>query len=52
MLRPPHQLTSYDAVHVELAITLALPLCTIDRNMGLAERALDVELVSRRKDDG
>ena len=40
----PHQLTAYDAVYVELALTLNLPLFTHDRNQKDAATNLGIEL--------
>lgn len=42
----PHQLTTYDAVYVELASRLALPLFSLDNNMITAARRLGVPVVS------
>lgn len=41
----PHQLTSYDALYLELAISLDLPLCTLDRNLQIAARRSGLSLV-------
>jgi len=44
----PHQLTSYDALYLELAIVVGKPLCTLDNGMQDAARRLGVELVIDR----
>jgi predicted nucleic acid-binding protein len=41
----PHQLTAYDAVYVELALTKGLPLLTFDRNQQAAARRLGIEVI-------
>jgi predicted nucleic acid-binding protein len=41
----PHQLTSYDALYLELAISLDLPLCTLDRNLQSAARRSGLTLI-------
>ncbi|MCA8953155.1 MAG: type II toxin-antitoxin system VapC family toxin [Planctomycetes bacterium] len=49
----PHQLTSYDALYLELAIGVGKPLCTLDHGMQDAARRLGVELViDRDRGDG
>ncbi len=45
----PHQLTSYDAVDLELAMSLKLPLFTRDNNLIAAARRVGVELVADRE---
>jgi predicted nucleic acid-binding protein len=44
----PHQLTSYDAVYLELAMSLALPLFTRDNNLRDAAKRVGVTLVSEK----
>lgn len=44
----PHQLTSYDALYLELAIAVGKPLCTLDNGMRDAARRLGVALVIDR----
>lgn len=44
----PHQLTAYDAVYLELATALGLPLWTYDRNLQQAAKRLGVELFAER----
>lgn len=41
----PHQLTSYDAAYLDLAIRLNLPLCTCDRGMARAASGLGIALL-------
>ena len=41
----PHQLTTYDALYAELAVSLGLPLCTLDHGLQDAVRRLGVRLV-------
>lgn len=41
-----HQLSAYDAVYLELATTLALPLWTNDRNLQDAAKRIGVELIT------
>jgi len=41
----PHQLTSYDAVYLDLAITTGLPLYTYDHNLQVAAERLGVERI-------
>ncbi len=48
----PHQLTSYDALYLELAISLGLPLCTLDRNLQSAARRCGVDLIIDFERDG
>ncbi len=49
----PCQLTSYDALYLELAVTLGRPLCTLDKGMQDAARRLGIELViDRDRSDG
>lgn len=45
MLARPHQLTSDDAVYLESAIRLRLPLFTLDHNLLKAGEAAGVEVV-------
>ncbi len=40
-----HGLTSYDAVYLELALRLRLPLCSLDRGLCAAARAVGVEVL-------
>ena len=40
----PHQVTAYDAVYLELATELGLPLWTYDRDLQQAAKRLGVEL--------
>ena len=40
----PHQLTTYDALYLELAISVGMPLCTLDRGLQAAARRLGVAL--------
>ena len=49
LLARPHQLTAYDAVYLELATTLGLPLCTMDRNLKQAAKRLGVTLIQDSK---
>jgi predicted nucleic acid-binding protein len=42
----PHQLTSYDAIYLELAMSLKLPLFTRDNNLRAAAKRVGVKLVS------
>lgn len=44
----PHQLTSYDAIYLELAINVGKPICTLDKGMQDAARRIGVELVIDR----
>lgn len=44
-LSRPHQLSSYDALYLELAVGRGLPLLTGDRNLRDAARRVGVELV-------
>ena len=39
----PHQLLSYDAAYLEVAVRQHLPLVTMDRNLQLAAQRLHVE---------
>ena len=39
----PHQLSSYDAAYLEVAVRQHLPLVTMDRNLQLAAQRLHVE---------
>jgi predicted nucleic acid-binding protein len=41
----PHQLSAYDAVYLDLAVTLALPLFTRDTNLRAAAKRTGVPLV-------
>lgn len=41
----PHQLSSYDAVYLDAAVRLRLPLITHDRNLRLAAEREGVELL-------
>lgn len=43
----PHQLTAYDALYLELAISLSLPLCTFDRGLQGAARQSGVPLATK-----
>lgn len=43
----PHQLTAYDALYLELAISAGLPLCTFDGALQAAARQCGVLLVTR-----
>ena len=45
----PHQLTSYDALYLELAVAVGRPLCTLDNGLQDAARRLGVELIIDRK---
>ena len=45
-LARPHQLSAYDAVYLDLAISLNLPLFTDDRNLQHACNRAGVELIS------
>ena len=47
-LARPYQLTSYDALYLELAVTMARPLCTLDHGLQDAARRLGVPLVIDR----
>ena len=40
----PHQLTAYDAVYLELAMTLSIPLYTLDKNLQQAALRSGVNL--------
>ena len=40
----PHQLSSYDAVYLELAVRMGIPLLTHDKNLRSAARRMGVEL--------
>jgi len=42
-----HQLTSYDAVYLELALRRRLPLATLDEPLRKAARKLDVKLLAQ-----
>jgi predicted nucleic acid-binding protein len=42
-----HQLTSYDAVYLELAIRRRLPLASLDNNLRRGAKALGVELLGK-----
>jgi predicted nucleic acid-binding protein len=42
-----HQLTSYDAVYLELALRRRLPLATLDEPLRKAARKLDVKLLGQ-----
>lgn len=44
----PHQLTSYDALYLELAIATGRPLCTLDNGMQDAARRLGIDLIIDR----
>lgn len=48
----PHQLTSYDALYLELAIAVGKPLCTLDHGLQDAARRIGVELVIDREREG
>jgi predicted nucleic acid-binding protein len=41
----PHQLTSYDAVYLELAVIRNLPLLTLDRNLRSAAERIGLPLL-------
>lgn len=41
----PHQLTAYDAVYLDLAISLGLPLLTDDMNLRAAALRIGMELI-------
>lgn len=45
----PHQLTTYDACYLELALRLGLPLLTLDNNLRDAARRIGVALVLDRQ---
>jgi len=45
----PHQLTSYDALYLELAVAVARPLCTLDGGLQDAAHRLGVQLVIDRQ---
>lgn len=40
----PHQLTAYDAIYLELAMTLSIPLYTLDKNLQQAALRSGVHL--------
>lgn len=42
-----HQLTSYDAVYLELALRSQLPLATLDEQLRRAAKSLGIELLGR-----
>jgi predicted nucleic acid-binding protein len=42
----PHQLSAYDAVYLDLAVRLALPLFTHDTNLRNAARRIGLQLVN------
>jgi predicted nucleic acid-binding protein len=42
-----HQITSYDAVYLELALRRHLPLATLDEQLRKAARKLDVKLLGQ-----
>ena len=44
-LARPHQLTAYDAVYLDLAITRGVPLYTLDKNLQQAAKKLGVERI-------
>ena len=41
----PHQLTAYDAIYLDLAISLALPLFTDDGNLRIAAERVGVPVI-------
>ncbi len=41
----PHQLTAYDAIYLDLAISLALPLFTNDGNLRIAAERVGVPVI-------
>ena len=41
-----HSLTAYDAAYLELAIRLAIPLATLDKDLRKAARAAGVPIVT------
>jgi predicted nucleic acid-binding protein len=45
----PHQLTAYDAIYLQLAVSLGLPLFTRDKNLRNAAMRVGVPLVTDRK---
>jgi predicted nucleic acid-binding protein len=45
----PHQLSAYDAVYLELAIRLGLPLFTRDSNLRVAAARVGVKLIGHGK---
>ena len=45
----PHHLTAYDALYLELAVSVGLPLCTFDGGLQDAARRLGVELIVDRR---
>lgn len=49
LLARPHQLTAYDALYLDLAINLGLPLCTMDRNLKNAANRLGIRLIHGSK---
>lgn len=40
----PHQMSAYDATYLELAVSLGLPLCTLDGAMQRAAKSLGIPL--------
>lgn len=48
-LARPHQLSSYDAAYLDIAVSLGLPLLTLDNNLQDAARRLGVPLVLDRQ---
>ncbi len=45
----PHQLSAYDAIYLDLAIRLALPLLTRDNNLRAAAQRVGVKLIGDGK---
>ena len=41
----PHQLTAYDAIYLDFAISLALPLLTDDGNLRIAAERVGVTVI-------
>jgi predicted nucleic acid-binding protein len=44
-----HQLSSYDAAYLDLAVFEGLPLATLDKNLRAAARRLRIEIFNPRK---
>lgn len=45
LLARPHQLTAYDALYLELAVSMGVPICSLDQGLQRAARAVGVEVV-------
>ena len=52
MIARPHQLTAYDAVYLELAMTLGRPLYTLDKNLRDAAIRVGIELTGSPRAHG